>query len=322
MSTEDSPHGGVAPRPRNLALDGLKCLLALAVLAIHSSPLADVSSSANSFLVNGICRLAVPTFFVINGYYIAAALRDTASLAAWMRRMGMLYLFWMVVYLPFYATSYDVSAVKLLKTIFFGYLQLWYIAALLVAVPMLHVVHGRISRRKLLVLACVLFGAGVSMQYGAYYWGDATHYTLYRNALLFAFPFLVFGYLMRLGHFDFISSRLRHRLFWIGLLGLAAEIAVSQLQRRGATGFDMYASLALVCPLLLSQALEARATIARDDVSVLSSVIYFAHPWGIAITQWATHRHVGAEVFFGGLLFCLLAAWPLKALSRRWPFVL
>ena len=310
------------PQARSLALDLLKCVLALAVVAIHSSPLAAVSAGLNSVLINGLCRIAVPTFFVINGFYIAGALRDEASFARYMRRMGSLYLFWMLVYAPFYIAPHGNSLLAILKTVVFGYLHLWYVAALLIAAPALFVVHDKISSRSLAAVAGTLFGLGVAMQYGSYYSGGVQHYTLYRNAVFFGFPFLSIGYLVRVGFFAGLSELWRRQLLVAGMLFLATEIAIAQTRDRIGSAFDMYASLILVCPLLLDKARQIGRKISRDDFSVVSSVIYFAHPWGIKITQRLVHQDVGAEVFLGSLLFCLAIAYPLKRLSLRWPFIL
>lgn len=310
------------PQGRSLTLDALKCLLAVAVLAIHSNPLALLSPSLDSVLVNGLCRIAVPTFFVINGFYIVRSLHDRPAFATWLARMARLYVFWMLVYAPFYLGSQDHSVARLLKTIVFGYLQLWYVAALLIGAPVLFLLHDRMSPRRLFATSVALFGLGVCMQYGSFLSGGAEHYTLYRNAVFFGFPFLSFGYLLRTGFFDGLSEQRRRRLLAIGLTLLAAEIVVVQSHMRAGATFDMYASLLLICPLLVDRVRQQRRIIWRDDVGVMSSVIYFAHPLGISLAQALLHRAVGGGVFLGSLAFCAAVAWPLRQLSRRWPFVL
>ena len=47
------------------AIDIAKYISALLVVCIHTFPLLDVSEPANTFLIQAVCRIAVPFFFFI-----------------------------------------------------------------------------------------------------------------------------------------------------------------------------------------------------------------------------------------------------------------
>lgn len=52
-------------------------------------------------LVHGICRLGVPLFLMISGYYFFRT-DNFAKFRHWFVRIGLLYLVWMAAYLPFW----------------------------------------------------------------------------------------------------------------------------------------------------------------------------------------------------------------------------
>ena len=309
-------------RTRNFALDCLKLFLALAVVAIHTSPLITAWPQSNYLLVNGVCRTAVPTFFVISGFYLESALREPTAFGMWWRRMVKLYVFWMLVYAPLYVAESGHSAARILATMVFGYLQLWYIAAMIVAAPLLNFAYARLSRAGLLRTACLLFAVGIAAQYVTLYANVAEHHTIYRNAIFFAFPFLTFGVLIRTGLLDRLSERQRRLFFLLGMSGLTIEIAAAVAWGRTDVGIDVYASLALICPFLFDRVRRTRRTVATASIGTLSSVVYFAHPLGIELSRWLLHRVVGGEVFCLTLAACLVLYYPLTWLSRRWTFVL
>lgn len=54
---------------RKISLDILKLLMSFMVVGLHAGFLGDVDLLGEYLTVNGIFRLAVPTFLVINGFY-------------------------------------------------------------------------------------------------------------------------------------------------------------------------------------------------------------------------------------------------------------
>ena len=58
---------------RNLSLDYMKVLLAFFIIFIHAGLFYDFDESLSYIFVNGVFRIAVPLFFIINGYYFTVS---------------------------------------------------------------------------------------------------------------------------------------------------------------------------------------------------------------------------------------------------------
>lgn len=54
---------------RNISVDILKLVLSFMVVGLHTNFLRDLSFPVGYVLKNGFFRMAVPLFFIINGYY-------------------------------------------------------------------------------------------------------------------------------------------------------------------------------------------------------------------------------------------------------------
>lgn len=92
------------------AIDVAKYVSALLVVCIHTYPLYDLSPAANTFLIQAICRFAVPFFFVVSAFLFfskidpAAGMHDALNLGMlkhYLRRLALLYGAWSVIYLPY-----------------------------------------------------------------------------------------------------------------------------------------------------------------------------------------------------------------------------
>lgn len=68
-------------RFRNISLDILKVFLAMLVVLIHCSFLSDYNHLFSYLIIQGISRIAVPVFFIINGYFFFEVIeRDSYKL--------------------------------------------------------------------------------------------------------------------------------------------------------------------------------------------------------------------------------------------------
>ena len=56
-------------KKRKTSIDLLKITLAIFVLLIHCNFLIDYNKALNFLTVQGLFRIAVPLFFIINGFY-------------------------------------------------------------------------------------------------------------------------------------------------------------------------------------------------------------------------------------------------------------
>lgn len=111
-------------KSRNLSLDILKIILAISVVFLHCHFLEDISIIGYYSTVEGLFRLAVPTFLIISGFYFFY-IKDLNDLKKWIFRLGSLYLIWMTIYSPLWLSLDNIP--KTLFTLFNGYYVLWYL---------------------------------------------------------------------------------------------------------------------------------------------------------------------------------------------------
>lgn len=311
---------------RNFSLDLLKVLLAIMVVGIHTEPLLDISAGANFFTANGIFRLAVPVFFVTSGYFFLS-IDSPGQLKKWLMRVALLYAFWMLVYLPFYnppLALWDApsSLFRFLLTLVHGYFHLWYVAAILVAGPLLYLLR-RHPPVFLLLAAAVIYAAGSAMQYLGYCLGVPLfkYQSLYRNFLFFALPLMMVGLAAAKINIAAINTKLLLSALVIGAAGLGAEILLAGRYPADSNGFDMYLSLFVVAPALFLLVIKSDLPYPKVDIAILSSVIYFLHVWVfLALDRYFGWRH-GMQMFLCTLLASCAAYLLIVRLPPRFKVV-
>lgn len=184
---------------RNISLDILKVILAFFVFGIHIQLLAQRDPIVGYYLTDGLFRLAVPIFIIINGFYLARAF-GTEKLRSVLGRLFILYALWMLIYAPWWVDLRH--PLRTLVTALFGCYQLWYLPAVFFSALMLNVIH-RWKTAAAAGLALVLFAAGLILQA----WVNLTsaglpfeeklfRLCIYRNFLFDGFPFLYAGFLL------------------------------------------------------------------------------------------------------------------------------
>ena len=65
---------------RNISLDITKILLACMVVALHVGIFIDLNPVSYQITVNGLFRIAVPIFFIINGFFFIQHFLDLHKL--------------------------------------------------------------------------------------------------------------------------------------------------------------------------------------------------------------------------------------------------
>ena len=210
---------------RNLAVDSLKVGLACMVVGIHGHVLKAESPWLSGLLTDGLFRVAVPAFFILNGYYLAPALDKPEAFGRWLKRILILYGLWSLIYLPQFAPPWHPlnQFGVLLAT---GFNHLWYLIAAAMGGCLLYIVNLRWPM-ALVGLAVVSFAAGVLVQYDVNYgWLfrdtiERLHFLtpLYRNFVLFAFPYMALGLLTARG--DWVRTVSRPVMIIMTVLGIA-----------------------------------------------------------------------------------------------------
>jgi len=280
---------------RNLALDVLRVGLALSVVAQHAGFLAEYSAAGYYLTVNGLFRVAVPIFLLINGFFFYPVLSNGRHLA-WLRRVAYLYVFWMAFYLYMWLKPQAITIQnigRLALTLFVGYFHLWYLPCLIGA-ALLVFVFRNVRLRISLLVAAVLCAIGVAIQYaGSYHWFGNTridalfnYNPMHRNFLFFGFPFVYIGYLVN-------KYRLHRRIPSAALVSVVAVGVALLLVESYAYyaspgkqgGFDNFASLLLVCPAIFMLFLKLEIEGFTKDLALLANGIYFVHIWFLVLYQ-------------------------------------
>ncbi|NWD69929.1 acyltransferase family protein [Pseudomonas gingeri] len=315
-------------------LDALKVLLAVFVVLLHGHFLGGNYTELGYVLCNGLFRVAVPTFFVINGYYLWKTLASGHSFATWFKRGLLLYLFWMLIYSPTYvdlATLASVSGVLgVLKQFVIGYFHLWYLVGMLGAGLLLYLLRN-CGTRLLSLLALGAFLIGLFLQYTRVYveLPDAflqhfnqNDYTA-RNFLFMGFPFMAVGFLFaRHGVPEKVTRRGVCTALVVGLVLVLAEARMNfSLQADARQNFDFLLSLPLItAALFLLPFVFFRASGSTFNAK-LSSAVYYVHPLYLYGVMWA-------GVDYGNLMTAMVLVLafvtaPLLILaSRRLRFIL
>ncbi len=278
---------------RNYSLDILKLSMAFMVVGLHAGFLGDFTLLGEYLAVNGLFRIAVPVFLIINGFYFYPVLAKGGQ-RGWLKRVLILYCVWMVFYSYFWFSVPDMSvmgAVKLVKDVVIGYHHLWYISGMLGAAVMLIVLH-HFSSKFLLISVIILFFAGVLIQYfGNYHYYEQSildklfnQHWFHRNAFFLSYPFFCIGYLI---HKHSIHERVTFDVAVfasaLGLLALFGEAYLNFYQEGRDGGFDNYISLLLVCPSVFIMFVKSSIPGKGKNIALYSSGVYFIHSFFLSV---------------------------------------
>lgn len=278
---------------RNIALDILKLIMALMVVGLHSRFLHDYNLLYEYLTVDGLFRIAVPVFFVINGFYFYPVLLKNNHLA-WLKRVILLYIFWMLVYSYFWFYIQDfsfASFAKLIYKLIIGYHHLWYISGLIGAALLLVLLH-KLTSFTISIFVILTFSIGVLIQYlGNYHvFKDTQLDTLFnylwihRNMFFFSFPFFTIGYLINKHSIQsMISFKTALLLTIISIIILIGESFINYYQESRDGGFDNFISLILSAPFLFILFIKSNISGNNKNIALYSSAIYFIHPLFIII---------------------------------------
>lgn len=315
---------------RNISLDILKLLMSFMVVGLHAGFLDDVDLLGEYLTVNGVFRLAVPTFLVINGFYFFSVLSEDKQ-SIWIKRVLVLYVFWMVLYSCFWLPPNfsSVEMVKMGRTIIFGYYHLWYMSGMIGA-AMILIFLRRYSSFVLLASIVFAFIAGVFIQYaGNYhlYFGSVfdkifNYNWIHRNFLLFSYPFFCLGYLINKHSWcELVSLKLAAVLAVLGFIALIGESYFNYCQENIDSGFDNLISLILVCPAVFVFCLKIKLFGEQKNISAYSSAIYFVHVFALIFFQSYTDFR-GTALTVVAIITSALVSFLVIKVNGRFKFIL
>lgn len=283
-------------------INGYKLLAALFVIMIHTSPLTSVSPEADFVLTRILARTAVPFFFMVTGFFVLPkALRDTRRGLRYLKRIALIYLASIILYLPIniYAGHFEgVGAGGILKMILTDgtFYHLWYLPALLLGFCLVWAGLMYLPAKAVLLITAFLYLAGLpgDSYYGFLEEGSVLqtiyngifHVSSYtRNGLFYAPVFLALGYAISRQYTSSSDKPARRPSFSFTLAGfgicsalLLAEgitLRILEVQRHDS----MYLSLVplmyfLFCILLEVKGPDPLKRLPKD----LPLLVYLLHP--------------------------------------------
>lgn len=317
---------------RNNNIDLLKIVLAFLVIALHMFPVTKLKGFEGliSFeIASGITRIAVPTFFLISGYFLRNKLNDASYLLKYSKRILLLYVIWQLLYLPdlirFYHLGWFKRTDMILKLVY-GYWHLWYLLATVIAVGLLYSIRNSAIRFKWMV---IIFLLTIGFVFQLLIQSDALHRYLNiqfvyavmgtsRNFLFFAFPMMLVGTLYDSWQ-PFVSKITKYyALLWIVLL-----IEVALYYRFQVKAMDFLLVLPLLSMLTFSIVKE-RASFSDAPVSAtLSLGIYLTHPYAIRLVYEILPQKTFGYIVVKYFLVCLTAVlfwWILDRINKKLPY--
>ena len=277
---------------RNAALDYLKLALALMVVCLHSRFLANLSPLASYLTNNGLFRIAVPVFFIINGFFYNQALESGKS-KEWIVKVAYIYIIWMALYSPFWIHDLNLVSnlnssreVRIFKTLILGYHHLWYISAVICSAVLLKFLAST-RDTYLSIFAVLMFSIGVVIQYAGNYHVFTNSFLdkitstnwVHRNFLFMGFPFFCIGYLISKARvIEAIAFEKILLATFVGICAVLTESYINYIYLSKPEEFDSLVSLIIICPTIFL--LFSKSTLSGNGklAALYSSGIYLIHP--------------------------------------------
>lgn len=271
------------------ALDLFRLAAVVLVVMIHTSPLSDVSATADFWLTRVLARIAVPFFLMTTGYFLARS--DWKRIGHQIKKLCLLYAISILLYLPInlYAGAIH-GPVDLLKKLLIDgtFYHLWYFPATILGI----VIAGRLSRyglRIALPVAALLYliGLGGDSYYGlvsqvpmldGVYNGIFALCDYTRNGLFYAPLFLL------LGAAGWVWSR---RFSLAGLLLSLTAMSAEGLWLH-SIGVQRHDSMYLLLPLCMVCLFSLLLGVNRGECKgarTFSMMMYLIHPLCIVLIR-------------------------------------
>lgn len=280
-------------------IDRFKLMAAVLVITIHTSPLTSISPEADYILTGILARIAVPFFFMVTGYFILPkALSNTTYACSYLKRIGLIYLISMILYLPvgIYAGHFKgVNVFSILKMVFLDgtFYHLWYLPALILGFALMLLLLRFLPVPAVGAVCGLLYTVGLfgDSYYGmigqssfvhAIYEGLFHVFEYTRNGLFYAPIFLLLGYVLSERRPSFALS-----LGALGgsfglLLGEGILLKLLETQRHDSMYLFLLPVMYFLFSALLEDGWEERQKTFPKDLPLF---IYLLHPLFIILVR-------------------------------------
>lgn len=313
-------------KKRYAGIDWMRFIAAFLIVAIHTSPLASKSITADFVLTRVIARVAVPFFFMTSGFFLISKYGRADKLKSFLKRTAVIYGAAILLYIPVNIYNgyfaYDNMLPKLAKDLIFDgtFYHLWYLPASMLGAVIAWYAVKRLGFKKAIIITSALYIIGmlgnswytlvsqippVKGFYGML--SQISDYT--RNGIFFAPVFMVLGgWLAERSYKEQEASFRRDAVcFAVSFAFMLAEAlllrsyaaskielpmnkdladAILQRDYNSARNDSMYLFLLPCMYFLFSAVLHFRGK-RRRELRSLSLIIYIVHPMMILVVRVA-----------------------------------
>lgn len=311
---------------RNITLDSYKIFLSFLVIILHLYPIFEGRPFLNEITSYGITRIAVPSFFLINGYFLVGKLSDWKKLIPYLKHLSILYVVWTLIYLP-YNFAYNASVEDVIYRIFFlGNFHLWYVIALIYVVVILYFIQRCIGSLKgILLLSILSFCAAYFLQENSVVFKVA----FYQTGFFMGLSFVSLGYYIgKIGLVEKMKEKkaklIVYTLSLISLVGVCIEFMgapfIPALPQSWYYSKEIYLFCILLVPGLFLTVMSF--SVYKENVSVyfsqLSTAIYLSHNlfalyfYGLGSMMLVFGAFRISMIFICTLIFSFLVIWANK----------
>lgn len=337
------------------SFDLAKFICSILVVIIHVPPFGkqestNIFSYLNFVLQSGLCRMAVPLFFVFSGFFlykktplVKFSMQPTKK---YLTHILQIYVIWSLVYLPLSTivimrNSKDIlyGLIKYIRNFFLigSYVHLWYLNALIIAVIIVSfLLYKNVSPKKILYISLVFYGFGLL---GDGYFGIISpllnlpvigeiirlYFKIFvytRNGLFFAFFFVSLGMILSTEN-KLLSAKKALFLFLVSLLMMCTE---SMLLKTFNIAKDfnilLFAIPSTIFCFMFLESLNLKDRKIYKSLRVLSSLIFFGHLWVDNIV-WKCLSLLNENLYYTPIRFIatlsltIIIAWIVMNISER-----
>ncbi len=273
-----------------------RVVAAFLVVAIHTSPLAGYSGTADFVFTRVIARVAVPFFFMVTGYFV---LSKGTGVRRFLKKTAIIYAASAALYLPINVYAGHLRGwglLDLVQQVFFEgtFYHLWYLPAALLGAWLTSLLMRRTSRGVCAAIVTALYVLGLL---GDSYWGliegvpgvSSAYNALFalmgytRNGLFFAPMFMFLGAEMRM-------AKRRGVGFEAAGLVLSFALMLAEALNARAQGWQrhdsMYVLLPFVMYFLFALLSRVKGSV-RLPLGSFSLLVYVLHPAVIIVVRGA-----------------------------------
>ena len=277
---------------RNSSIDILRLVFAILIVAMHSSPLIEISPTVSYIFTQIISRLAVPFFSVITGYYFFKS-DNPYKFFNYIKKYIVLYTFWSLAMYFFEAITWKGTKKELIIRIirwYFveGWHHLWYLLAIIYFIGILWMLN-RISKTVIDIvywLSLLLLSIGIAISnYGTVFlkFPILELFNIYNKNMQIGFPFVVIpffmlGYTLNKQINGWIVDRVNILIF-LSIIGLLVEVGITtvlNLHNNVVLCIFTYPVVYFITVWAISNPCVRLGTLARYCAG-MASVMYFSH---------------------------------------------